>query len=131
MQIWVRFGYQFADSTVASSLDPGLVGLQTPQVPRHTTSLALGCERRRWSAAGVGRYVGRQFDDDLNQLALSGYFTADGILRYHLSDRAEAFIAAENLLDRTYSIARTPAEQIGAPRLLRVGLRLSWKQRQN
>jgi outer membrane receptor protein involved in Fe transport len=126
MRIWLRLGYQFSDSKVANSLDTALVGLRIPQVPRHATSLALGYEGPRWSASGVGRYVGRQFDDDLNQFPMSGYLTADTMIRCRLRRGAEAYIAAENLLDRSFAIAATPVEQIGAPRLVRVGVRMRW-----
>jgi outer membrane receptor protein involved in Fe transport len=125
MRMWLRLGYQFVDSTVAQSLDAALVGLLIPQVPRHSTSVAFGYQGRHWSGSAVGRYVGRQFDDDLNQFPLSGYFTADASLHYRIRERAEAYIAAENLLDRGYAIARTPIEQLGAPRLVRVGVKVS------
>jgi hypothetical protein len=40
-----------------------------------------------------------------------------------LGRNVEAFLAVQNLLDETYSVGRTPLETIGAPRLIRGGIR--------
>ena len=97
-----------------------------PQVPRHAVAQALSYDTKRWGGTVVGRYNGRQFDDDLNQFALPGYFSADIMLRLRATNSVEPYIACENLFDREYMIGRTPTPTLGSPRLVRAGLRITW-----
>jgi len=69
-----------------------------------------------------GRWAGEQFDDDLNQLPLPGYFVADLSLRRPFGDRLAVFLSAENLFDRKVVTGRTPVETLGNPRLVQVGV---------
>jgi outer membrane receptor protein involved in Fe transport len=116
--------YELADSVVLTSHDAALLGLAVPQVPRHSGSLFLSSAVRRWSGMVGGRYAGRQFDDDLNQFPLSGYFLAEGRIEFRAATQASFFLSMENALERTYPIARTPSVTVGAPRLVRAGVRL-------
>ena len=118
--------YEYVDAIVLRSLDPALVGLAVPQVPRHAGSAGFSYTARRWSSTIAGRYVSRQFDDDLNQFPLAGYFSADGRLEFRVAERVSAFVAVENGLDRDFAVARTPALMVGAPRLVRAGVTLHW-----
>jgi outer membrane receptor protein involved in Fe transport len=127
-RLWMRAGYEYSRSTVSRSQDAALVGLRIPQVPRHAASAELGYRGKRWGATLAGRYVGRQFDDDLNQFVLPGYFSADASLRYHIAEFLEAFVSGENLLDRDYLIGRTPVPTLGSPRFIRAGVRLRWSR---
>ncbi|HYH00597.1 MAG TPA: TonB-dependent receptor [Terriglobales bacterium] len=124
--LWVRAAYEHAQATVASSLEPVLVGLRIPQVPRNMASAELGYLGKRWTSTVVGRYVGQQFDDDINRFLLPGYFTTDAFVGYRVTNFAEVFLACENILDRTYEIGRTPVPSLGSPRLARAGIRLRW-----
>ncbi len=126
--VWTRTAYQFSDSTIVRSLETQLLGLQVPQVPRHAVSTAIGYQGHRWTVTGAGRYIGQQYDDDLNQFPLPGYFSADGFVGFHFTDELEAFASGENLLDRTYLVGRTPTPMTGAPRLVRAGIRLQWSR---
>lgn len=125
-RMWTRTSYEYSNSIVSRTIEPGLLNLWVPQVPRHAVSLSLGFDSRRWSGSVVGRYVGGQFDDDLNQFLLPGYFTADAMLRVRLTSAFEPFIAGENLIDRRYAIGRTPTPTLGSPRLVRAGVRFRW-----
>lgn len=125
-RLWTRTTYEYSNSIVSRSLDPTLLNLWVPQVPHHAASEAFGYDDPRWSGSIVGRYVGGQFDDDLNQFLLPGFFTADVMLRVRITSGIEPFVACENLLDRNYVIGRTPTPTLGSPRLLRAGLRLHW-----
>lgn len=122
--MWFRAAYEYANAIVAESLEPGLVGLRIPQVPRHNVSAEIGQMGKRWTGTVAGRYTGLQFDDDLNAFPLPGYFTADLFLAYRITKFIEVFGACENLLDRSYEIGRTPVPTLGSPRLARGGLRL-------
>jgi outer membrane receptor protein involved in Fe transport len=72
------------------------------------------------------RYVGKQFDDDLNQFPLNGFFTADAYLSRRIRRGIEVYGAAENIFDRRYQVARTPIVQLGPPVMARAGLRLTF-----
>jgi outer membrane receptor protein involved in Fe transport len=119
-------GYLHADSTVRSFAgSPGLVGRRVAQVPRHQGTLDA-----RWrlaSRANVAlraRFVGEQFEDDQNTLALSGFATLDAVASVAVARGLEVFAAGENLFDRRYAIGRTPVTTVGPPRSARAGLRL-------
>ena len=120
--------YEFADSVELTSRDPALIGLAVPQVPRHVVSASLSSSFRRWSGTIGGRYASRQFDDDLNQFPLSGYFLAEGKAEFRVANQASLFVSVENAFDRVYPIARTPSLMTGAPRLVQGGVRIRFQR---
>jgi outer membrane receptor protein involved in Fe transport len=118
-------GYAFTDGTVESfPPSPGLEGKLLPQLPRHQASLRLSYQNARLSASAAVRAVGRQYEDDLNQLALASFVAADLTAAWRIGRSAEAFAAVENLFDERYVAGLTPVATLGQPRLARVGLRL-------
>ncbi len=121
-----RTAYEYSNAKVSRSLEAALLNLRVPQVPRHVVSQTLSYDWKRWGGTVVGRYNSLQFDDDLNQFALPGYFTADAMLRLRVTNSFEPYIACENLFDREYMAGRTPTPTLGSPRLLRAGVRLFW-----
>ena len=123
---WVRGSYEYSNSTVSRSLDAALLNLRIPQVPRHTVSSSVGYDGGRWAGSLLGRYAGSQFEDDQNHFLLPGYFTADATFRLRLSQRVEPYVACENLLDRGYIIGRSPTPNLGPPRLVRAGIRITF-----
>src|SRR5450432_317344 len=122
--IVTRTAYEYSDSTVSRSLDSSLLGLRTPQVPLHSASQSVMYIGRHWSGTVTGRYITRQFDDDLNSFMLPSFFTADMMLRWRIGSRVEPYVACENLFDRDYFTGRTPTPTLGQPRLVRGGVRL-------
>ena len=107
-------GYLFSDSTFSN-------GRRLPQVPRHQATAQLSYTR--FATAGVqARWSGMQFDDDLNQLSLDGYFVADAFVAIPAGPVAIT-LALENLFDETIEVSATPVTTIGQPRSIRVGLR--------
>lgn len=125
-------GYQYTHATVADSF-PALVGLNLPEVPRHS----LTWEARYWNPARLmlsvqGRYSSLQYDDDLNTLPLRQYFVLDFFAGRTLRRGLVAYVAAENLLNRRYDVTLSPSatpggpplENLGPPILARVGLRI-------
>ena len=73
-----------------------------------------------------GRFIGRQFDDDQNQLPLDAFYAMDLQIGRALSRHLDVFAAAENILDQRYQVARTPIVNLGPPILYRIGLRLNF-----
>ena len=108
------------------TLNPTLVGLDVPQVPRNQFTFQ-GSYSRPFLLVGVqGRFVGNQFDDDQNTLLLRRYFTMDAMFSHPLRPGIEIFAAVENLLNQRYDVGRTPVLTVGPPILARAGLRLQF-----
>ena len=121
--------YLFADARVVDApQQPALEGKRLAQVPEHSAALSLRYNNPAIIGAVTGRYVGPQFEDDLNTLPLGGYVVFDVVLSRALTKWSEVFVAVENLFDRTYSTGRTSegVVSIGAPRFVHGGLRLAF-----
>ncbi len=121
-------GYAYTDATVVSfPASSSLLGLDIPEVPRHTFTW----EGRYWNPKILllsvqGRFVGKQFDDDQNLLPLDSFYTMDFLVGRSLTKNLEIFAAAENMLNQQYMVARTPITNLGPPILFRAGLRLNF-----
>ncbi|ACL64756.1 TonB-dependent receptor [Anaeromyxobacter dehalogenans 2CP-1] len=121
-----RAAWTFVDARVASAPGhPELSGRALPQDPRHRAAVSLAAWR-----AGLGRLgaelraVSRQYEDDRNALPMGGYVLLDLAASVPLRGGLEAFAAAENVLDRRYLVGRAGVDTIGAPRMVRAGLRV-------
>ena len=62
-----------------------------------------------------GRFLSRQYEDDLNQLPLAGYGVLDLQVRKPLAEQLELFVSVENLFDREYAVGRLPIQRLGNP----------------
>jgi outer membrane receptor protein involved in Fe transport len=130
-------GYEYTDATVTSftidpalaGLNPSLVGLDVPQIPRHQFTFQTAYTKPFILLAVQGRFGGNQFDDDLNTLLLRRYFVLDATASHNLRPGVELFVAVENLTNRRYDVARTPILTVGPPILARAGLRLQFGSR--
>jgi outer membrane cobalamin receptor len=111
-----EMSYLFADSRYAT-------GLRIPQVAKQQGSAMLTWIHNRTFISGAIRAYSLQFEDDLNTLPLAGFSTMQFSARQYLTRSLSARFEMENALDHQYLTGRTPAPQIGAPRLYRVGLR--------
>ena len=126
---WRLFAsYLFADARVVDApQQPGLEGKRLAQVPENSATAGVRFTHPAWlNATLTARYVGDQYEDDLNTLPLGSYITVDLFLSHAFGKRAEVYIAVENLLDRIYTTGRTSEGviSIGEPRMARAGLRL-------
>ncbi len=118
--------YLLTDTTVLRfPANRTLEGLLVPQIPRHQVNFQVSYTNAGWTAATQGRFVGRQFDDDLNALPLERFFTLDAHVSRAVSERARVFVAAQNLTGVRYEISSTPVFTLGPPVLVRAGVRLS------
>jgi outer membrane receptor protein involved in Fe transport len=130
-------GYEYTDATVTSftvdpalaGLNPSLVGLDVPQVPRHQFTFQASYSRPFVLLGLQGRFGGNQFDDDQNTLLLRRYFVLDASASHSLRHGIELFVAVENLTNRRYDVGRTPVLTVGPPILVRAGLRLQFGAR--
>jgi outer membrane receptor protein involved in Fe transport len=123
-------GYIFTDTTVLDAPQQrALEGKRLAQVPRHGASLTVRYDNPAlFTAAATARFVGRQFEDDLNTLPLGSYVLLDLFLSRRLTRWAELFVGLENVLDTTYTTGRTSegVVSIGAPFLAHGGVRLQF-----
>ena len=126
----VSGGYEYAGATVTSfSASPALVGLDIPQVPRNQFEFQVRYSKPFLLFGVQARFVGNQFDDDQNTLLLRRFFTMDFMASHSVRPGVELFVAAENLLNQRYDVARTPVLTIGPPILARAGLKLRFGAR--
>jgi outer membrane receptor protein involved in Fe transport len=130
-------GYEYTHATVTSftvdpalaGLNPSLVGLDVPQIPRNQFSFQARYARPFILLAVQGRFGGNQFDDDQNTLLLRRYFTLDANASHSLRHGLDVFVAVENLLNQRYDVGRTPVLTVGPPILVRAGVRLQFGSR--
>lgn len=122
--------YLYNDATVRrTALAPGLVGKRVAQVPRD--SAALGAHWRAPRGFTVTprlRWIGKQFEDDENQLTLGEVVVADLGIGYSLNKHLELFLMAENLGNARIETGRSADGVVntGTPRLFVGGLRGNW-----
>jgi outer membrane receptor protein involved in Fe transport len=102
-----------------------LEGLLVPQIPRHQLNFQVSYIEGKWNAGTQGRFVGEQFDDDLNTLPLRRYFTLDAEVSRSVFEQVRLFVAFQNLTGVRYEISSTPVFTVGPPVLFRAGLRVS------
>ncbi|HWQ70492.1 MAG TPA: TonB-dependent receptor, partial [Patescibacteria group bacterium] len=110
---------------------PELEGKRIAQVPRHQFTLKLGYTNPALVNVSVqGRFIGDQFEDDLNTLKLGDYFVVDLMVWRPIPlpklSAGEIFFAVENLFDRDYEAGKTADGIIttGTPLLVHGGVRV-------
>jgi outer membrane receptor protein involved in Fe transport len=120
--------YLFADARVLEAPQQrALEGKRLAQVPEHGASAGVRFTNPAWLTASLtARYVGDQFEDDLNTLPMGSYVVFDLFVSRTIGKWGEVYVAVENLLDRVYTTGRTSEGVIstGEPRIARGGLRL-------
>jgi outer membrane receptor protein involved in Fe transport len=83
----------------------------------------------RFTFSAQGRFIGDQFEDDLNTLRLDRFFTVDALVSHEVTKGVSIFAACENLLNQRYVVGKTPVDTLGSPLQARVGLRLSFSRK--
>ncbi len=118
--------YSLVRSQMRASDAPALSGRVPAQVPTHHLSSTLA-----WSSApnvttlsATARYVGRQFEDDLNQIALVDFWTLDAAAKIFLAPQLHALFRVENLTDARIETSKDAAgfTEIATPRTIWAGL---------
>jgi len=121
----VAASWAYNDSLVeASGLAAALDGRQPAQSPRHSASAALG-----WHAPNDGRlavtarYIGPQFEDDLETDRMPGVVTLDGYARMPLGSGLAVVGRIENMLDATVLTRKVGTSiDLGTPRTFWIGV---------
>ncbi len=119
----------YLDAHVIEASSPALRDKRLAQVPDNVVTLGVHWDDPAWFAASLlVRRVGPQFEDDLNTLPMGAYTTVDMRIARQVGRHALLYFAVENLLDETYTVARTSegVVSIGAPRFFHGGVRLAF-----
>ena len=96
-----------------------------PQVPRYHIGAGLIAEAARVATFSVqARFVGDQYEDDLNTLVLDKYAVLDASATRPLARQVQLYFGVENLFDVEYDTGRTNVTSIGWPLTLRAGVRV-------
>lgn len=120
----------FNDATVRSApVARALEGKRLAQVPRRSATFSAA-----WRApsglmfSGRARALGRQFEDDENQLVLGAVVVADATVSVPAGRRAELFLSVENAGDTRIETGRGAdgVVNVAGPRAWRAGLRARW-----
>jgi iron complex outermembrane recepter protein len=108
---------------IAAPTAPMLVGRRLAQNPQHraTASVTYDSARLATITAQV-RYLGTQFEDDLNTLPMGAVGLFDARLARRIGSRLVAFVSGQNLFDRRYLVGRAGVDTLGAPRTVEIGL---------
>jgi iron complex outermembrane recepter protein len=128
---WVslKLGYAYADAVVTSF--PGSAsreGLRVPNVSRHqvTMGATLG-SLDTVQLTVMGRYLSKQFADDLNTQAIADFVVVDASLQKNIGKHWRLTLDAENLTNKSYIATQTgPVKTLGAPMLIMGGIRMEY-----
>ena len=131
-QRWIATaGYTFVDAVVTAAPDhPDLVGKRLAQDPRHRATGTLTFDDPAIATVTVqGRFLGRQYEDDLNTLPMDDAALLDVLVARRLGAGFAGFVTVENAFDRRYLVGRAGVDTIGAPRTIQVGVRFRSEDR--
>ncbi|PWG01998.1 TonB-dependent receptor [Sphingosinicella humi] len=122
-------GYAFVDAEVsAGGLARPLDGLRPAQTPRHSLASTLAWQDGGGARASLtARYVGAQFEDDLNTQSLPDALTFDAAASLPVTPALTVEARAENLTDARVlaGISGDGLIERATPRTLWIGLRYS------
>ncbi len=125
----LHLGYAYTDATIREfAPDPAREGNRLPNVSAHQVSLrvTLG-DPATLQITLLGRYLSRQFADDLNRQAIADFVVLDASARRDIGEHARLFLDAENLTDRHYIATQTGSiKTLGVPLLVLGGVRAEY-----
>ena len=124
----ISAAYLFVNSIVLHfAANPMLIGNFLPQVPQNQFSVQTSYSGRQWNVGVQARFLGNQFDDDLNTLPLGRAFSLDAQVSRALGRHTSIYFAAQNLTNDRFYISATPVYTVGPPVFVRGGIRIAWK----
>lgn len=123
---WLAASYAY-DRSIVDAPGRAFDGFAPAQSPRHSASATLAWAPTRGpSLSATVRYVGKQYEDDLETDVLPAATIVDGVVSVPLSRHVAIVGRAENLFNETV-ITRNQGGSIdlGTPRTLWIGFRFS------
>jgi outer membrane receptor protein involved in Fe transport len=120
----VRVGDTFSDAHVTSApAQPALVGKRLAQDPHHRAVAAVSYDSERLATiTAQARYLGPQFEDDLNTQPIGAVVLVDARAERRLVRGFSLFVTGQNLFDRHYLVGRAGIDTEGAPRTFELGV---------
>jgi outer membrane receptor protein involved in Fe transport len=122
----VTAAYTLADTEITEAPgQPQLLGKQLPQAPRHVANVSLAFDDPSLVTANLQlRYLGQQYENDVNTLPMGDALLVDVFASWHLGARTDLYLAIENVFDEQYLVGRSGVDTIGQPRFIHGGVRL-------
>tara|TARA_R110000787_G_scaffold133762_1_gene246181 strand:+ start:144 stop:2126 length:1983 start_codon:yes stop_codon:yes gene_type:complete len=119
--------YAYTDSKVKAPGRP-FDGLRPAQTPRHSASSTFAWSPRSGPSASVTlRYIGKQYEDDMQTDVLPDAFTVDAVATLPLNRHFLLTVRGENLFDATVVTRNAGGSMdLGAPRILWIGARFAY-----
>ena len=121
--------YLHDDSRViGATVAPWLVGRRLAEVPLESATLGLNWRPGRvWTITPRIRWIGSQYDDDLNTLRLAPATVLDLSAAFDVGRGWQVFLSGENLANQRIETGRSSdgTVNVGTPRLVLAGLRWS------
>jgi outer membrane receptor protein involved in Fe transport len=123
----VTVGHTFMHATVVDAPDaPMLVGKRLAHDPEQRATAAVTYDDARIAQITAQvRYLGTQFEDDLNTLPMGAVALVDARIARSIGSHFAAFVSGQNLFDRRYLVGRAGVDTLGAPRTIEVGVVLT------
>ena len=104
---------------------PQLLGKQLPQAPEDQARFSLSFDEPGLLTANLQvRYVGKQYENDINTLPMGDVVLTDLFASWHVTEQVDLLVAVENVFDATYLVGRSGVDTIGQPRFVHGGFRL-------
>lgn len=122
--------YAYSQSTVrASGVAAALNGLTPAQSPRHAANATIRWEQGSGPIlSATVRYIGAQFEDDLQVNRLPGALTVDGFAQILVFNGLSLVGRVENIFDEAVVTRQVGSSiDLGAPRTFWIGLRFTGK----
>lgn len=121
--------HTFMDAKVVEApSQPELVGKWLAHAPRHRMTASATYDNAAIATVTAQvRYLGRQFEDDLDTLPIGAVALVDARVARVIGAGITAFVSGENLFDRRYLVGRAGVDTLGPPRTLEIGIVLDAK----
>jgi outer membrane receptor protein involved in Fe transport len=120
----VRLAHTFSNGYVRTApAQPDLVGKRLAQDPHHRTAGIVSYDDPRLATlTAEARYLGPQFEDDLNTQPIGSVVLFDARAERALAAGFSVFVTGRNLFDRHYLVGRAGIDTEGAPRTFELGV---------
>jgi outer membrane receptor protein involved in Fe transport len=122
-------GYTYTDAIIKSFQgDKTREGRQIPMVSRHQVVTGFTVAYPQWAEVTLlGRYLSRQFADDLNTQPIADFVVLDASVKKTIGPGMRLFLDLENLTNRQYIATQTGAlKTLGAPFLVLGGVTIEY-----
>jgi outer membrane receptor protein involved in Fe transport len=120
----IRVSHTFSDGhVIAAPAQPDLVGKRLAQDPHHRATATVSYDDPRLIAlVAQARYLGPQFEDDLNTQPIGAVVLFDARAERAIAAGFSIFASGQNLSDRHYLVGRAGIDTEGAPRTFELGV---------